>query len=150
MPSLEIANVLCAIKHGHAARSEQHGLLDDVEFIFQLADDLLQSILNADHAGGGTEFIDHHSQVALALLEFDQKITHRLGLWDHEHVAHDVTDLQIGIGGKTFWRGELVMHDAREVLGVKQPDDVVGTTCRIENRNTRVLLFDDALGGFIQ
>ena len=42
----------------------------DVEFIFEFADELLEHIFYADDSGGRSEFIDHHCEVALALLEF--------------------------------------------------------------------------------
>ena len=68
----------------------------DVEFVFQFADQLLEHVFHADDSRGGAEFIDHHGQVPLALLEFTEQFEQRLGFGHDQHIVHDLADLHLG------------------------------------------------------
>ena len=71
----EVANVDRSVEHERRIHVGHHRLRgSDVEFVFQFADQLLEHIFHANHSGGGAEFVDHHRQVPLALLEFNQQV----------------------------------------------------------------------------
>ncbi len=78
----------------HRGSAGQERRLGDVELVLDLADQLLQNILDGHQSGGGTEFIHHHRQMPFARLELGQQIGQRLGLGNHQHLAHDVPNLQ--------------------------------------------------------
>ncbi len=70
----EIADVDGSIEHERPIRVGDRRLRGSVEFIFQFSDQLLDHVFHADHSCRGTEFIDHHRQMPLALLEFTQQL----------------------------------------------------------------------------
>ncbi len=89
----EIADVERGIEH-QRGRIAVVGAGHDVELIFDFADQLLQHVFDADHAGGRAELIDHHGEMAAAVLELVQQIGQRLGFGNHQNVSHDVADRQ--------------------------------------------------------
>ena len=117
-------------------------------------DQLLQHIFDGDYAGGRAEFVDHYGEMAFALLEFREKIGQRLGLGNHQHLAHDVAHFEIA--GPRDWnvgRGaasQAIAHPAHEVLGIEHADDVLGAALRIIDRDARVLLVDHLFEGLLE
>src|SRR5690625_883002 len=53
--------------------------LDDVMFVFDLADDLLQQVLDRDEAVDATELIHHQSQMTALQTHLEQEVEHLHG-----------------------------------------------------------------------
>src|SRR5580658_317424 len=71
----EVANVDGSVEHERRVHVGDRRLGSGyVEFILQFANQLLEHVFDADHSSGRAEFIDDHSQAALALLELAEQI----------------------------------------------------------------------------
>ena len=98
-----------------------------VELVFELADDLLEGVFGGDEADGGAELVDDDGDLAAALLELLQELDGELGLGDDEDVAHDLAEGEAGgAGAAEGERDGAEVHEAGDVLGVDDADDVVG------------------------
>ena len=145
--AFEIANVDGSVQNYRGIGVDlglRHG---DVELVFQLADQLFEHVFHADYARCRTEFVDHHGEVTLAALEFDQQFKERFGFGDDQHIVHDLVDLHLGNAGGGGWDGGLRQteaHPAHEIFGVKDADDVLGAARRVVDGDAGVLLVDDA------
>ncbi len=68
----------------------------NVEFVFDVADQLLENIFDGDHAGGGAEFVDHYREVTAALFEFVEQFGQDFGFGNDQNIVHDLADLSAG------------------------------------------------------
>ena len=125
----------------------------NIEFVFDLTHQLFENIFDGNDPGGRTEFIHHHRQVPLALLELLQQFGQDLGFWNHQDVVHDLADFHGGNAGRDRLAGaggESQPGPTHQVLGVEHADDVFGAALRVEDGNTRMLFLDHARQGFVQ
>jgi hypothetical protein len=95
-----------------------------VELVFQFADDLLEDVFRGDQAERGAELVDDDGDLAAALLELLQQLDGELGLGHQQtsrmtwrSVMPEVRRCRLGDGAE--------VHEARDVLGVDDADDVV-------------------------
>jgi len=102
-------------------------LLAMSNFVFELADDLLEDVFGGHNPDRRPEFVDDHRDLAAAFLEFLQEFDGELGLGDDEDVAHDLAKGEAGVHGSAEAEGNgAKVHEAGDVLGVDNADDAVG------------------------
>ncbi len=124
----EIAEVDAAVEDQSSGGGGENCLCGDVEFVFYLADELLDGVFDGDEADGGAEFVDDDGEMAAALLEFVQEVEDRLGFGHDEDFAHDLLKAKFDEGRAAeagFGRGAEV-HEAGDVFGVDEADDELG------------------------
>ncbi len=95
--------------------------LDDIRLVFlvlflDVADNLVEHILQRDEAGGAAELIEHHSHLSAVLLELVQEQLYRECLWHEEWLVHHAPGAEIGPG---------LASVSEEILQVEHPDDVI-------------------------
>src|SRR6266568_4580625 len=71
----------------------------DIEFVFNVAHQLLEDVLDGDYAGGRSKFIHHNGQMAAAVFEFGEQLGQNFSFGDDQHVMHDLADLHAGNTG---------------------------------------------------
>ena len=89
--------------------------------------------------------------MAAALLELLEEIEDGLGFGDDEDFAHDLLQAEFGEGraGEAGLRGEAEVHEAGDVFGVDEADDLFGAAGGVVDGDAGVLLVDDAGAGFL-
>ena len=92
-------------------------LVREVELVFDLADDLLEQILERDDALHRTVLVDDDRHVLVRAAELGEHRREVLGLRDDVRVAHDLLDDDV--------RDAAVDERGEEVAHVEDPDDVV-------------------------
>ena len=123
----------------------------DVELVFELADDLLEDVFGGDEADGGTELVDDDGDVAAALLKLLEELDGELGLGDDGELAHDLAEGEAGFAFAAHGeRDGAEVHEAGDVFGVDDADDVLGTVRGVVDGDAGVLLLDDAGGGLLE
>src|ERR1700722_13547013 len=148
----EIANVYGAFEQQNRFVGQRGLWSRDVEFIFDVADQLLKNVFDGDYAGGGTELVDYDGEVAAALFEFIQQLRQNFCFGDDEHIVHDLANLR---ARNTRGHGlakihQLEPHPADELLVIKNANNVFRPALRIVNRNARMLAFDHAVQRFVE
>src|SRR6185503_17116691 len=95
----------------------EHELVLDVVFIADLADDLLDEVLDRHEAGGAAVFIYDDRDVDLVLLHLTKQRVHFLRLRDEDGRPQELPQRELTIAARDA---------AEDVLHVKDADDVVG------------------------
>lgn len=67
-----------------------------VEFVLDLADDLLQHVLDGDQPGRAAEFVDHDRQVVAVGSEVAQQVVQRLALGHEDRRPQQRAQVQLG------------------------------------------------------
>src|SRR6185503_15328879 len=98
-------------------RNGEHELVLDVVFIADLADDLLDEVLDRHKAGGAAVFVDDDRDVDLVLLHLTKQRIHFLRLRDEDGRPQELAQRELTIAARDA---------AEDVLHVKDADDVVG------------------------
>jgi len=154
--SFEIAQVDGAFEKKRTAGGGEDGAGGVVEFVVEFAGELFDGVLDGDQADGRAVLVDDDGQLAAALLEFLDQIQDGFGFGDHEDVAHDLAEAQLhewrsgnGRGGGACASGAAEVHEAGEVFGVNDADDMFGAAGLVVDGDAAVLVIDDAgTGGF--
>ena len=146
----EVAQRDVAVEREDAFGVPGCGAAGDVELVFQLADDLLERVLGGDDADGGTELVDDDGDLAAALLKFLQQLDGEFGLGDDGDLAHHLAQGEAGVArAAEAERDGAEVHQARDVLGVDDADDLLGAAGGVVDGDAGVLLFDDARAGLL-
>src|SRR5271170_1001446 len=146
----EVAESGAAVERHGSGGAEEWGLAD-VELVFELADDLLEDIFSGDEADGGAELVDDDGDVAAALLKLLEELDGELGFGDDCDLAHDFAEGDAGLALAAHGESDgAEVHEAGDVFGVDDADDVLGASEGIVDGDARVLLFDDAGGGLLE
>ncbi len=74
----KVANGYCAFQLKCSGCQGNCGTLRDIEFVFQLADELFQHVLYRDQTSGRAKLIDHNREMAFSTLEFREQVCDRL------------------------------------------------------------------------
>ena len=124
----------------------------DVELVFELADDLLEDVFGGDQADGRAEFVDNDGDLAAALLKLLQEFDGELGLGNDGELAHDLAKGEAGLALAAQRESDgAEVHEAGDVLGVDDADDVLGARASgIVDGDAGVLLLDDAGAGLFR
>ena len=104
---------------------DHHGALVDhaqlaflvVVFVIDLADDLLDHILQGHQAAHPAELVDNDGQVDLLQLELAQQLGDRLGFGDEGDRVEELAQVEVGL--------RAAGADAQQVLGMEDADDVI-------------------------
>ena len=88
----------------------------DVVLVDDLADELLETVLQRDQSGDSTVFVGDDRQVELVALHFPHQPGHRHVLRDEAHLAGEIEHRLVAVS---------LTLDADQVFGVGEPDDVV-------------------------
>ena len=129
---------------------QRGGAAGDVELVLELADDLLERVLGGDDADGGAELVDDDGDLAAAFLELLQQLDGEFGLGDDGDLAHHLAQREAGVArAAEAERDGAEVHQARDVLGVDDADDLLGAAGGVEDGNAGVLLLDDARAGLL-
>ena len=89
----------------------------DVEFIVDLADDLLNRILDGDEPRHTTVLIDHDRHMIPAATELPQQHVDTLGLGYDDDGSHELADVELVLLTRC--------KNPQDILGKQDPDDVV-------------------------
>ncbi len=136
----EVIDVGAAVDAGLIlGQPDDHRLLG-VVLILDLADDLLEEVLDRDQAGGPAILVEDDRDVDLPPLELVEEVVdrHRLG---HEH----------GRPQQRAERGPLArtgFQDRQEILGVEDADDLVDRL--LVDRDPAMALLDDLVDRFLE
>ncbi len=82
----QVADVDRAFQHQHGLILQRGLARGDIEFVFDIADQLLQNVFYRDDSGGGSELVHHDREMAAALFEFGQQF--RQEPWFPARPAH--------------------------------------------------------------
>ena len=117
----------------------------------EFAGELFDGVFGGDEADGGAVLVDDDGDFAAALLELEDEVKDGLGFWDHEDVTHDLADAHLddGCGSEAGGGGAAEVHEAGEVFGVEDADDVLGAALLVVDGDAGVLMVNEAgAGGF--
>src|ERR1700731_418369 len=105
----------------------------DIEFVFDVADQLFEDVLNGNHPGSRAELVEHDRQMTSAIFEFRGQFGQNLGFGNDQHVVHNLADLHARntSGGGLPEIAETEAHPAHEVFVVQHTDNVLGSALRI-------------------
>ena len=111
-----------------------------VVLVLDLADDLLEEVLDRDQAGRPAVLVEHDRDVDLAPLELVEQVVdaHRLG---HEDGRPEQGPERRPLGGRR-------LEERQEVLRVQDPDDLVDRV--LVDRDPAVALLDDDVDRLLQ
>jgi hypothetical protein len=146
--SFEIAEIDAAVED-EASGGGGEDLFGNVEFVFDLADELLDGVFDSDKTDGGSEFVDDDGEMTAPRLELVQEVEDGFGFGHNKDFAHDLFEAQLdnGLAAEArFGRGTEV-HEARDVFGVDKTNDEFGAKRGVVDGNAGVLLIDDAGAG---
>ena len=101
-----------------------------VELVLDLADDLLEHVLDREQAGGVAELVDDDGDVVAVGAEVAQQVVERLRLGDEERRPQQRAQVEVGRA-----------LQLQQVLGHQDADDVVAPL--LEHRKARVAGVDD-------
>src|SRR3954451_10115890 len=93
--AVEIADRLRAVHHDRAVRLRAHTSHDDVVLIGDIADDLLQDVLERDHAFDFAVFVDHKREMGLAAAKRLELFRYRAHLRDEPRRQGDRGDVDL-------------------------------------------------------
>ena len=65
----------------------------DVEFVFNIADQLFENVFDSDDSSSRTKLVDDNRKMAATLFEFLQQLGQNFGLRNNQHIVHDLRDL---------------------------------------------------------
>src|SRR5580698_5196103 len=109
----------------HAAVGKGERALDDVEFVVNFADHLLEDVFERGQAKDASEFVNDHGQAGAAGAEFEQEFADGLGFWDDERVAQDGAQIEFGERLMIFGAAGAIKEDPDHVFYVDEAEDVV-------------------------
>ena len=105
--------------------------------------------MHRDQAGRGPEFIHHNGHVALALAKFIQQVGEHLGLGHHQHIAHELADLQLWLAvAPSPQRAQ--MQAAKQIPRIQNSHDVLAALLGVVNRDPRVVLVQNSAGSLVE
>src|SRR5215469_715550 len=140
----EVADIHRAFEHHHRFIFQRRFAGRDIEFIFDIADQLLEDVFDRDHARGRAKLVDHYREMTPTLFEFGEQFRQNLGLGNYDHVVHDLPDLHAsdarGCGLPEVAQAQ--PHPAHKVLIVENADDVFWAALRVVDRDAGMLAFD--------
>ena len=116
-------------EHEHAVALLDDRLGLDVVLVADLADDLLEHVLDRDQAGGAAVLVDDDRGLDLPALELAQQLRHALGLGRERRRPHVRGD-RLGVAA--------AVGEQQQVLHEDDADDVVEVV--LEHRDARVAL----------
>ena len=127
-PLHDLVDADLAAEHVAAVPFVDDRLGFDIVLVANLADNLLEQILDRDQPGGAAVLVDDKRALRLLPLELLQELRHALGLGHHDGGAHERRDCPV-----VFGRAE-----EDEILDEHEPCDVVEAL--FVDRKPRVLL----------
>ena len=113
-------------------------LLWGVVFVFNIADDFFDNVLDGHQTGRAAVFVNGNGDMIFARAEFLEQLHHDFGFRHEEGGPHDAV-----YGSVLALRIE---HGAQKILGVGNTDDVVARFRK--NRQPGMACLDDVAGGF--
>ena len=93
----EVADVERGVKDDRAV-GESLGALDDVKFVVNLADHLLEDVFDGDEAEDAAELVHDHGQTDTARTKLEKELAGELALGDDEDFAKDAAEAEVGRG----------------------------------------------------
>lgn len=120
----EIADFQGSVEN-HGAVGKRKRALDDIEFIVNFADHLLEDIFERCKAKDAAEFVDNHSQASATRAEFDEQIAGGFCFGDNEDIAQERPKVKLGWRQAFFRAASAVKQDPDEVFDVDEAEDVV-------------------------
>src|SRR5208283_3721838 len=122
---IEVADIQCGVEDDRAI-GEGKRALDDVEFIVDFADELLEQIFHGDEAKDAAELVDHNGNADVAVAQFLEQFARGLGFGDHEDFAKDAAKIKRRRRRKLFFEATLgIEQDPDHVLDVYKAEDMV-------------------------
>ena len=115
-----------------SGRSIRVGRLVDVVLVLDLADDLLDQVLDRDQPVDAAELVDHHRDVGARLAHLHQQVEDRQRRRDEQHLAQQPREL----------RRAAVGDRRQHVLDVDEADHVVERLAI--DRHARMAVLDHA------
>src|SRR5215469_15222963 len=140
----EVADIHRAFEHHHRFIFQRWFAGRDVEFIFYIADQLLEDVFDRDHARGRAKLVDHDREMTPTLFEFGEQFRQNLGLGNYDHVVHDLPDLHASDarGGGLPEVAQAQSHPAHKGIIVENADDVFRAALRVVERGAGVWASD--------
>ena len=71
-------------------------VLGAVKLVFDVADDLLEHVLNRDQAGHSAELVDHDGQVVAVATKVSQQIVEPFAFWNENGRAQQGAQIELG------------------------------------------------------
>ena len=109
----------------HAAVGEGERALDDVEFIVNFADHLLEDVFERGQAEDAAEFVHDHGEAGAAGAKFQEQFADGLGFGNDERVAQDGAQIEFGERLMIFGAAGAIEQDPDHVLDVDEAEDVI-------------------------
>ena len=109
----------------HAAVGKSERALDDVEFIVNFADHLLEDIFESGEAEDAAEFVHDHGEAGAAGAEFQEEFADGLGFGDDERVAENGAQIEFGERLVIFSAAGAIEEDPDHVFYVDEAEDVI-------------------------
>src|SRR5712671_4612344 len=119
--------------------ADDHRLLD-VVLVLDLADDLLEEVLDRDEAGRPAVLIEDDREVDLPALELVQEVVDRHRLGDIDGRPKERPEVRSGAGR--------FAQERQEILGVEDPEDLVDRL--VVDRDTAVAVLHDRLDRLVE
>ena len=139
---VQLVHRVAAVHHGLVVGDDlERLLLGQVVLVADLADDLLQHVLQGDDPGGASVLVDHDHHVGLFEAHLVEQLVDLLLL------RHGVDGPQQALDPELIGTGA-AHENAEQVLGVDQPDDVVDVLL-VDRKPGMALALDD-LGDLLQ
>src|ERR1700733_6076414 len=109
----------------HAAVGKGQRAFDDVEFIVNFADHLLEDVFEGGEAEDAAEFVYDHGEAGAAGAEFEEELADGLGLRDDQRVAENGAQIKFGERLMIFGAARAIEEDPDHVFDVDEAEDVV-------------------------
>src|SRR5271156_1044902 len=109
----------------HAAVGKGERALDDVEFVVNFANHLLEDVFECGEAEDAAEFVRDHGQAGGAGAKFEEEFADGLGFGNDERVAQDGAQIKFGERLMIFGAARAIEEDPDHVFYMDEAEDVV-------------------------
>src|SRR5580698_9613233 len=121
----------------HAAVGKGERALDDVEFIVNFTDHLLEDVFERGQAQDAAEFVNDHGEAGATCAEFEKQFADGLGFGNDERVTQDGAQIEFSERLAIFGAAGAIEQDPDHVLDMDEAEDVIERA--FVHRNARAL-----------
>src|SRR5271155_1000398 len=109
----------------HAAVGKGERALDNVEFVVNFADHLLEDVFESGEAEDAAEFVHDHGQAGAAGAKFQEQFADGLGFGDDERIAQDGAQIKFREWLMIFGAAGAIEQDPDHVFYMDEAEDVI-------------------------